>query len=203
MRRLAGLLLIVGSVLFLDAAFEPVMYAVFSGTSDTARVYAITTDRFAWNVAAAKMALGPLLAALALVPLARHVQRFGRPDASRLGYLAAAVSLVAAGIAVGGAFGRIRETAEAIIYDAPEWPFTIAYFFEPLTMLGLVLAALALGRAGYPRGMTRSLLIPAALLAGLALIGYPPLLSYFVTLWFGFVLVVAPDREAGSQPAAG
>jgi hypothetical protein len=156
---------------------------------------AIRNDRFAWNVASTKMGFGALLVALSLLPLARHLARFGRPDATRLGYLAAAAAVVAAGIGLGGTFDRAHATPETLIYNPPQWPFTIAYVIEPLTMLGLVLAALGLERAGYPHGMTRSLLVPAGILAILALIGYPPLLMYFVAFAFGFALVVAFDLD--------
>jgi hypothetical protein len=75
MRRLAGVTLIAGSLLFFVGAVTPVNSRVFGTDESLLKLRYIEEDPAAWDLAMTMLGLGGLIAAIGLVPLARSVQQ--------------------------------------------------------------------------------------------------------------------------------
>src|SRR6266545_832946 len=75
MRRLAGVTLIAGSLLFFVGAVTPVNSRVFGTDEPLLKLQYIEEDPAAWDLAMTLLGLGGLIAAIGLVPLARSVQQ--------------------------------------------------------------------------------------------------------------------------------
>ena len=97
MRRLAGVTLIAGSLLFFVGAVTPVNSRVFGTDDPLLKLLYIEEDPAAWDLAMTLLGLGGLIEATGLVPLARSVQQV--TDRRILGVIAYG----AATLAIGGA----------------------------------------------------------------------------------------------------
>jgi hypothetical protein len=75
MRRIAGVTLIAGSLLFFIGAVTPVNSRVFGTDDPLLKLLYIEEDPAAWDLAMTFLGLGGLIAAIGLVPLARSVHQ--------------------------------------------------------------------------------------------------------------------------------
>jgi hypothetical protein len=76
--RVAAIILLVGSVLYIIAAFMPVSH-VFAEPSPAAKLEIITSNRTAWSASQVLFGMGASIAAIGLGFVAHHLR--GTPEA--------------------------------------------------------------------------------------------------------------------------
>lgn len=141
--RLAAIILIVGSVLFMIAAFMPVS-RVFVEPSPAAKLEIITTNRTAWSASQVLFGLGASIAAIGLIFVAYHLR--GTPGA-----VWAYIGLVA--VILGAVFWDGHVYLRAVDPEGFVEGRLIGWLFPAyalLTQLGLLAFGVAYLRAGYP-----------------------------------------------------
>ena len=184
MDKLAGLIVVLGSLAFLVAAFLPIT-GVFIMERDAARLASRWSE---WLVSLVLFGLGGTITALGM-GLVTLVLRDTRP-AALAGWLGCAALAVAA---VGWDIIVYRRYALplAVVVQRPnvDWLF-VAYTL--LTQAALICYGVALLQAGYPRWLGVGTISLAALLAVAYLIfkDVPPFAYYVITLIIGLRLLL-------------
>ncbi len=184
MLKLAGLIVVLGSLAFLVAAFLPIT-GVFIIERDAARLASRWTE---WVVSLVLFGLGGTVTALGL-GLVTLVLRDTRPAAlaSWLGLAALAVGAVAWDVII---YRRYAQPL-AVVVQQPNinWLF-VAYTL--LTQAALIAYGFALLQAGYPRWLGWGAIGLTALLTVAYLIfkDVPPFAYYVITLIIGVKLLL-------------
>src|SRR5215212_1845580 len=141
--RVAAIVLLVGSVLFIIAAFVPVSQ-VFAEPSPAAKLEIIASNRAAWNTAQVLFGLGATIAAIGLGFVAYHLR--GTPGA-----VWACIGLVAVILGAvfwdGHVYLRAIDPEEFVEGGLIGWLFPA---YALLTQAGLMAFGVAYLRAGYP-----------------------------------------------------
>jgi hypothetical protein len=182
--RLTGIVLIVGAILFLIAAFMPLSMAVYTEPSPEKRLAAIKAAGIMWHVQHLLFATG-ILATIAGVGLV--AVHFHRQSSSRWLYLALIAFAVSAFTAMPWLYLRATDPQGWTTGLHPAWLF-LSYTF--LTQGGLLLLGLAWLNSALPRWPGWLMLGSAALLFIVTVItgDMPPFLYYLPTLVAGIVL---------------
>jgi hypothetical protein len=195
-RRLAGVTLIAGSLLFVGGAAMPVASHVFRADDALQKLGYIEEDPAAWDLSMTMIGAGGLIAAIGLVPLARSVQR--DTDRRILGVLAHGAATLAIGGAVSWAiisFVRITQSPfEVAFVDASPWLFGT---YRVLTRSAIVVFGIVLLLSGDPRWLGWMLIVAGALMfADLVPQVLPPFVHYMVFLILGAALLIpSPPRS--------
>lgn len=180
--KISGVVILIGSVCFLVAAFSPIS-RVFGLPNSKDKLAVITGDLAAWNVSQVLFSLGSIVTTLGVALLAYTLK--DRPLAPLL--FAAAVFL-----AVGAAawswhtYLRMKDPAAFVNGTLPGWHFVL---YTLLTMAALTLVGIALLRMGFP-AWTGWLLIGGSLLFLMLYIIFkdmPPFVHYLL----GVALAIA------------
>jgi hypothetical protein len=203
MRRLAGVTLTAGSLLFFVGAVMPVNSRVFGTDDPLLKLRYIEEDPAAWDLAMTLLGLGGLIAAIGLVPLARSVQQF--TDRRILGVIAYG----AATLAIGGAVSwvvissvRIAQSPlEVVFADADPWLFGT---YRVFTRAAFVIFGVVLLLSGYPRWLGWMLIVSGAIMfADLVPLVLAPFVHYIVFLTLGAaLLILRPRPRPGSLGTA-
>ena len=183
--RVAAINLILGSVLFIIAAFMPVS-RVFVEPSPTAKLEIIAGIPTAWSASQVLFGLGASIAAIGLIFVAYHLR--GTPGA-----VWAYIGLGA--VILGAVFWDVHVYLRAI---DPEgfvegrligWPFPA---YALLTQLGLLAFGVAYLRAGYPAWLGGITLGGAVLFFIVYLVfkDIPPFVYYILTFIAGTRLML-------------
>jgi hypothetical protein len=198
MKRLAGLMLIAGSAMFLVAVFSPIYLNVFGSIGNpTQQIEYLEGDRNGWTVATTMTAIGGLLPVIGLTLFARHLQLSRAQINIRIAcYLAAVMAAAGALFWLVICYYRIILPSQDLILDNryPDWFFVV---YSLLTATALIVIGFVLLQRGYPKWLVLVML----LWGGLELIVYlvlkdlPPVVHYLPLLIMGIALLFAsPNR---------
>jgi hypothetical protein len=141
--RVAAIILLVGSVLFIIAAFMPVSY-VFAEASPVAKLEIIASNRTAWSTSQVLFGLGASIAAIGLGFVAHHLR--GTPGAV-WAYIGLAAVILGAVLWDGHVYLRAVDPEGFVEGRLIGWLFPA---YALLTQLGLLAFGVAYLRAGYP-----------------------------------------------------
>jgi hypothetical protein len=194
MRRLAGVFLIAGSLLFFVGAVTPVNSRVFGTDDPLLKLRYIEEDPAGWDLAMTFLGLGGLIAAIGLVPLARSVQRVTDPR------ILGVIAYGAATLAIGGAVSwviissvRIAQSPfEVVFADAGPWLFGT---YRVFTRAAFIILGFVLLLSGYPRWLGWMLIVSGVIMfADLVALVLPPFVHYVVFLILGAALLILRPR---------
>jgi hypothetical protein len=180
----SGIVIIVGSALFLCAAFTPISFRVFTEKSATRKLKVIRASPTAWSVTQILFGLGALATAIGIGLLAYALRR--QPSV----WLIWASMAVLVSAAVLWLWHLYRRTVDPVAFAEgrwPRWPL-LAYFM--LTEIGLAILGYALLSTDLP-WIGWMLIGSMVLLFVLTLIyrDMPPLMFYLVALIAGMALL--------------
>ena len=184
-RGVIGMMLIIGSLLFLVAAFMPVS-RVYPAQGVEQKMAIIDADRTGWQVSQVLFALSAAVAWAGMGLLAYRFRAFGGSILPL-----AAVAAAGVGLALWLAYVYLRtiRPEDFVSGLVPGWPF-VAYSF--LTLLAIFVIGSGMSQPKFPRWLP-IFNMGAAALMGLAFLIFkdlPPLLYYVVTLVDGIALLV-------------
>lgn len=190
MQRLSSILLIMGSILFLIAAFAPISMRVFPEADPQKRVNYVNQDKTGWLIAHLLFSAGALLTVIGLGLFAVHVQTVSQDGLIR------PVMILSAGVALLGVvlwlivvYNRITLPAEEVFGNASINPWMFPAY-TILTQIALMIFGFVLVQTGYPTWLGWGLLGLAALslVAFLIFKDMPPFIHYVLLLIVGIVL---------------
>src|SRR5215216_1792522 len=158
MNKLPAIVVIIGSVMFLTAAFMPISF-VYAERDVQTQIARVQGSPLAWVISLSLFALGSILVAAGLAWVTLHLHSTRAAFSCSLG-----LALITLGTLC--------------------W-VVIAYTL--LTQAALIAYGLAFLQAGYPRWLGLGAIIPAALLCVAYLIfkDMPPFVYYVITLVIG------------------
>ena len=186
--RISGILLLIGSALFLTAAFLPISW-VFAERDLGKKVEMITAAPESWRIAQFLFGAGALIAAIGFLYVYFHLRIRGAPIASLVAFL----------LAIAGALLWARHTymrgvdPVAFVHKmmTPRW---LAGAYLVLTQGALLALGIALRDANYP-GWISWLNIGSAIAFSLILILFqdlPPFVYYLVLAVTAIVFLRSP-----------
>lgn len=183
LQRIAGSVLIIGSLLFLIAAFSPIS-RVFGEPDAAKKLEILMNGRIAWTVANILFALGAIVTAVGLALSSYQLRKI---PYSELAYLGAAVIVVGAFLWSWSVYLRTNDPKAFVEGTLPGWQF-IAYTI--LTQAGLVAFGIVLLRSGLPGWVGWMVIGGSLLFFSLYLIfkDMPPFVYYILTLVTGIML---------------
>jgi hypothetical protein len=203
-QRLAGIALILGSLLFLMGAFSPIASRFFTEPDPQIRLKILEADLAAWTSTSVLFGVGAAVAAVGFVLFAWHIRRSqgaGVTFASYLAAGAAGVSLVSA--AVGYYRWAVRPPQEWVLDTTVPWT---VYAGVVLMQIALLITGVVLLRAGYPRWFGWTVLVATSLtVITLILVrNFPPLLFYFIMLFMGITMAAlrTTDQAVPALPGS-
>jgi hypothetical protein len=187
LQKLAGIALIVGSLLFLAGVALPVYMKIFTVSDAQSRIQFIRADPTGWAIGNVLIGTGSVVAVVGLVLFARYMQRTQSAGMSLAGYLAA-------GAAALGAVVWLIDVNDRLVRPE-EWlgslpaPIVRVWGYVGSTLIALMITGGVLLRAGHPT-LAWGMLIPSALLLVALLItgDMPPLILYLLMLTLGVAL---------------
>ncbi len=141
--RVAAIILLVGSVLFIIAAFMPVS-RVYAEPSQAAKLEIITSNRTAWSASQVLFGLDASIAAIGLGFVAYHLR--GTPGAV-WAYIGFVVVILGAAFWEGHVYLRAVDPEGFVEDRLIGWLFPA---YALLTQAGLIAFGVAYLRAGYP-----------------------------------------------------
>ena len=184
--RVSGILIIVGSALFLCAANTPISFRVFApGRSASRKLAAIRGSPTAWSVTQILFGLGASVTVIGIGVLAYGL---GRQPPVWLIWTSVALLTLAVVLWLWHLYARTVDPDAFAEGRWPRWPL-LAYFM--LTEAGLAILGYALLRGDLAMWIGWMLIGSMVLLFVLTLIfrDMPPLMFYLVTLILGIALV--------------
>jgi hypothetical protein len=190
-QTIAGVTLIVGSVLFLIAAFMPISI-VYAESDPQEQVARVQDGRIAWVTSQVLFGLGSAIAAVGILLFARHVHLTDEQRALviQAGYLAGALAVIGVGFWLADLYRRVALSPETLFLDGglQVWMFLV---YTVLTQAALLLVGFVLLRAGYPGWMGWGLLgaVGLSIIVLAVFRDLPPLFHYLWMLVLGIMLV--------------
>jgi hypothetical protein len=191
MQKLAGIVLIVGSLLFIIAAFTPITIKVITASDAQKRAEFIMNEHTGWLLVNILFGAGGVIAVIGLALFAQHVQSVADSPGVKLGgYVATAAAGLAALFWVIIVYNRAVLPAQVIASNLSinAWMFPA---YTLLTQLALIIVGFVLLQSGYPAWLGWGMLVLAALslVAFLVFKDMPPFVHYVLLLIMGIVLV--------------
>ena len=182
--RVAAIILLVGSVLFIIAAFMPVS-RVYAGPSQATRLEIITSNRTAWSASQVLFGLGASIAAIGLGFVAHHLR--GAPGAV-WAYIGLAAVILGAVLWDGLVYLRAVDPEGFVEGRLVGWLFPA---YTLLTQVGLIAFGVSYLRAGYPAWLGGVTVGGAIIFFIIYLVfrDIPPFVYYILTFIAGIVLV--------------
>ncbi len=184
LQKMSALVIIVGSVLFLIAAFLPISVRVFPEPSAARKLEIIMASPTAWFVAQIFFALGAMVT---VIGIALVGYRFRDQSFALLMQASVAVLLLGALLWIWHVYARTVDPAAFAEGSLPVWPLGL-YFV--LTEAGLAVFGVALLRSGLPQWVGWVVIGSMVLFFVLTLIfrDMVPLVYYLITLLTGVTL---------------
>ncbi len=181
--NLAGAALIIGSVLFIVAAFLPISW-VYAERSPENKLARIQASPQAWKLSQVLFGLGATIAALGLALVAFNSTASGNILAGTGSVLA----VLGAILWDWHVFLRMKNPIEFVKGSLPGWQFPA---YSLLTQFALVGFGISFLQFGYPAWLSwGSIVYPLLLFFGyLAFKDMPPFTYYLLTLVIGIVLI--------------
>ena len=193
--RTSGIVLSIGSLLFLVAAFMPVS-RVFVVRGAEQQLAVIAADRSGWQVAQFFFGSGATIAWVGMAMLAYWLETKKRSI-----FPLVAMAASGAGLVFWIVYIYLRTISpENFVHSLyPGWLFP-AYSF--LTLLAILVLGMEMYRLKFPRWLSLFTMISAVLLAlaFLVLKDLPPLLYYIVSLVDGIAVLVLRSYAEIKQP---
>lgn len=201
MQKYAGILITIGSLLWL-AVFFPVMMIVF-GTGDIQmRIQAISNDTTGWILSNLLIGVGGVVAAVGLVLFANHVNQINdNRNVGLAAYVAAGLILIGSLFYAYATITRINGTPEQIIDNLGN-----STWYRPIPLLvqaGLILTGYVLLRSGYPKWLGWYILLMGILtMAAWLMMGDMPPAVYYIPILIvmGITLLFARSPQPTDQP---
>lgn len=191
MQKLAGIVLIIGSLLFVVAAFAPITNRVVMASDAQKRVEYIQNDQIGWLLVNILFGAGSVIAIVGLGLFVRHVQGIGDNQSVKLvSYLSLAAAAFGALLWVIISYNRVALAPQELASNlgVNTWLFPAYTLF---TQFALMIVGFLLIQSGYPRWQGWGMLG----LAGLSLVAFllfkdmPPFAHYVPLLVMGIALV--------------
>jgi hypothetical protein len=184
LHRISALVIIVGSVLFLIAAFQPISVRVFPESSAARKLEVIRNAPTAWLVGQIGFGLGAMLT---VIGIALAAYQFRDQAFAWIIQASVAVLLLAALLWIWHLYARSVDSAAFTEGSLPFWPVVI-YFI--LTEAGLAVFGVALLRTALPPWVGWVVIGSMALFFAITVISrdIPPFVFYVITLLTGVML---------------
>ena len=182
--RVAAIILLVGSILFIIAAFMPVS-RVFAEPSQAAKLEIITSNRTAWSASQVLFGLGASIAAIGLIFVAYHLR--STPGAV-WAYIGLAAVILGAVLWDGHVYLRAVDPEGFVEGRLIGWLLPV---YTLLTQVGLLAFGVAYLRAGYPAWLGSITVGGAVIFLILYLVfkDIPPFVYYILTFIAGIRLM--------------
>jgi hypothetical protein len=184
MNKLPAIVLIIGSVVFLIAAFMPISF-VYAERDIQAQIARVQSSPIAWAISQVLFGLGGILVAIGLALFTLDQRSTKASFSEYLGLAMIAVGTLCWAVIV---YERATLPPQEV-FGSPTfgWLF-IAY--TVLTQAALIAYGFTFLRTGHPRWLGLSAIIPAMLLCAAYLIfkDVPPFAYYVITLAIGIGL---------------
>jgi hypothetical protein len=179
----AGVILIIGSIIFIIAAFSPIS-RVFGEPDPARKLEIMEKGRTGWTISQVLFVLGASVTAIGLGLVAYRLR--GSPGAP-LAWLGFGVVAVGAVLWDWHVYLRALDPAAFAFGTLPAWQF-VAYTL--LTLAGLAAFGVVYLRAGFPAWLGGVTIAGAAVLLVLYLVfrDMPPFVYYILTLLAGIVM---------------
>ncbi len=184
LQKMSALVIILGSVLFLIAAFLPISFRVFPEPSAVRKLEIIRDAPNAWLVTQIFFALGTMVTVIGIALVA---YRFRDQSFVLLMQASVAVLLLGALLWLWHLYARTVDSAAFAEGSLPAWPLVL-YFV--LTEAGLAVFGVALLHSALPQWVGWLMIGSMALFFVLTVIfrDIPPLVYYVITLLTGVML---------------
>ncbi|MBX2997605.1 MAG: hypothetical protein KF893_03770 [Caldilineaceae bacterium] len=179
----SAVVIVVGSILFLIAAFSPIS-RIFGLPSAESRLQVISASPNTWIFAQALFSIGSLVTGVGILLAA--IALHGRPSSPLL-YVSAVFLLIGAAAWSWHVYLRASDPRAFTEGTLPAWHFVV---YSVLTMAALSLIGIAFLSMGFPAWSAWLLIGGSILLFVLYLIfkDMPPFVYYVMTLTLGVVL---------------
>ncbi|MDQ0577004.1 MFS family permease [Agromyces albus] len=190
--QVSGAVMILGSVLFLVAAFMPISARVFPETSPAKKLERISESMRAWIVSQVLFGLGSLVTVIGIGLLASD----GRDGSfAWLMLISTALLMLALVPWFGHLYARAADPAAFAEGAMPAWLFLL---YAALTEVGLAIFGVALLVSPYPDWLGWVVIVGMALLIVLTIVlrDMPPFFFYVVTLLAGVVILLTSPSLA-------
>lgn len=184
LQKMSGIMIILGSVLFLIAAFLPISIRVFPEPSAVRKLEIIRDAPNAWLVTQILFALGAMVTVIGIALVA---YRFRDQSFTVLMQASMAVLLLGALLWIWHVYARAVDPAAFAEGSLPAWPLVL-YFL--LTPTGLAVFGVALLRSALPQWVGWLMIGSMVLFFVLTVIfrDMVPLVYYLITLLTGVML---------------
>lgn len=202
MQKIAGVTMLVGSILFMGSVFMPAISGQFAAAGPNEIVALIERERASggWVLAQSMFAAGPIIAAVGVLLLARVVQ--GLTDNAVVGWIAlgSGALVLAASLSMLYNFYQLMTYPAEVIATTQGVPLLFSVY-SALTLAGLVGIGYALVMTGYPKVLgffvagTMALALVAFVVTGDTL----PLFQYLVMTILGLALLFVRPRAASKR----
>jgi hypothetical protein len=183
--RSAGVILIIGAVLFAIGSFSPSI-GVFWESDEAGKLQLLQEGKSLWQITHLLWITGALVTIVGLGLVTYHLRRTQISMLAFLGFIAVALG---AAIGVWHLYLRAVDSTAFVQGGLPDWHYGV---YTVLTLLGLAIYGFVYLRAGLPRWLGYVTIGGAAL----AFVGFvalqmvwPPLSYYVLTFLAGVVLV--------------
>lgn len=184
MQKTAAILLLIGSVLFLAAAFSPIS-RVFAELNAAKKLEILRNGRRAWEIAQVLFSLGALVVAAGLV-----IYFYPWQGVPRAVWALSGVAALVVGACLWSWHCYLRGMAPQGFAEGalPAWHFAT---YTLLTQLGLAAVGFALLSSGLPQWVGLTLIGGSLffLLAYLVFKDMPPFVYYLLTLMMGIMVL--------------
>jgi hypothetical protein len=196
--KAGAVIIIVGSVLFIAAAFSPIS-RIFGMPDAGERLAAISAAPSQWLLAQILFGLGAIVTVVGIGVLA-----FRLTGQHYTVYLITSTVLMAVGAILWSWHVYLR-AADPALFTAGGIPLWLFAGYSLLTMAGLALLGIALLQMALPSWVGWLPIVSAALFLVLALVfgDMPPFVYYLITLIIGVMLYRAAVSGAGVTPGMG
>jgi hypothetical protein len=184
--QVSGIVMILGSVLFLVAAFMPISARVFPEASPARKLERITDSPKAWITSQVLFGVGSLVTVIGIGLLTSD----GRNGSfAWLLLISTALLLLAVVPWFGHLYARAADPAAFAEGALPAWLFLL---YAALTEIGLAIFGVALVVSTYPDWLGWFVIVGMGLLIVLTIVlgDMPPLFFYLVTLLAGVVILL-------------
>ena len=185
MERVAGIVLLVGSVLFCVAAFSPIS-RVYAERDAEKRIEIIEAGPGQWTLSQLLFALGATIAVIGLSLAAYHLRSSSAALAAYVGVVLLIIGVVFWDWHL---YVRIVDPEGFARGTILRWPFVV---YSILTQFGLIAFGVAYLGGGYPRWLGWTTIAATGALFILLLIfkDMPPFVYYIITILAGVVMVI-------------
>lgn len=201
MQKRAGITMLLGSIIFMGSVFLPAINGQFEASGPEEIVALIENDRAGWLIAQILFHVGPIIAAVGLILLARHMQTLtDNVTVRRIAYGGAALVFIASLGLLTNFYQLVTFPAEVIAAQtfSGEGPPLGFMIFIVLTLSGLLGIGYTLLKTGYSKFLAFFVMgVMGLALIGLVLTGDTlPLYPYLVMVILGVSLLFAKPRPA-------